>query len=420
MPIAPEEQAFLQRIQARPDDDGPRLILADWLDERGDPRGEFIRLQCALARLPAEDPRHQPLADRERALRDAYEAEWIRPLGGLVVSCEYRRGLVEIVSLEEARFLEVAPELFRLAPVRRVRLLEAGPRFADLIRSPLLARVRELDLCSNYLGNGGANLLSRCEHLARLAVLDLGFNNVSDRGVRALVDSPNLRGLRALRLNDNNLAGAAAARALAASPYLTNLRALDLSGNEISGAGMSALADGEALRQLRSLGIHANRIADAGAEALARSPLLTRMLEAQPALDLRRNGIGPVGARALADSPRLANLEVLKLGGNPIGNAGLQALAAARHLRRLRELDLGDCRVGDPGVRALARSHLLATLTRVSLLENVLRSETVAALEEASFAVDWRRPALDLVVDPTLVLLSRRRQRRLPPGARPT
>src|SRR2546422_761256 len=42
---------FLRAICAHPDDDGPRLVYADWLDERGDPRGEFIRVQCGLAKL---------------------------------------------------------------------------------------------------------------------------------------------------------------------------------------------------------------------------------------------------------------------------------------------------------------------------------------------------------------------------------
>ena len=42
--ITPEE--FIQEILANQDDDTPRLIFADWLEERGDPRGEFIRVQC--------------------------------------------------------------------------------------------------------------------------------------------------------------------------------------------------------------------------------------------------------------------------------------------------------------------------------------------------------------------------------------
>jgi uncharacterized protein (TIGR02996 family) len=37
-------EAFLQAIIDDPDDDTPRLIFADWLDENGEPeRAEFIR-----------------------------------------------------------------------------------------------------------------------------------------------------------------------------------------------------------------------------------------------------------------------------------------------------------------------------------------------------------------------------------------
>lgn len=44
-----EFQSFLQSIIATPEDDTPRLIFADWLEEHGDSdRAEFIRLQCEL------------------------------------------------------------------------------------------------------------------------------------------------------------------------------------------------------------------------------------------------------------------------------------------------------------------------------------------------------------------------------------
>jgi uncharacterized protein (TIGR02996 family) len=43
--------ALLAAIRAAPDDDAPRLVYADWLDEHGHPeRAEFIRLQVQLAR----------------------------------------------------------------------------------------------------------------------------------------------------------------------------------------------------------------------------------------------------------------------------------------------------------------------------------------------------------------------------------
>jgi len=44
-----DEAAFLAAIEAAPADALPRLVYADWLEERGDSRAEFLRLQQQLA-----------------------------------------------------------------------------------------------------------------------------------------------------------------------------------------------------------------------------------------------------------------------------------------------------------------------------------------------------------------------------------
>lgn len=48
--VSASEQDLLAAIHAAPEDDAPRLVYADWLVEREDPRGELINLQIALAR----------------------------------------------------------------------------------------------------------------------------------------------------------------------------------------------------------------------------------------------------------------------------------------------------------------------------------------------------------------------------------
>jgi uncharacterized protein (TIGR02996 family) len=48
---------LIRAIIEDPDDDGPRLVYADFLDERNDPRGELIRVQCERATLAEDDPR---------------------------------------------------------------------------------------------------------------------------------------------------------------------------------------------------------------------------------------------------------------------------------------------------------------------------------------------------------------------------
>jgi uncharacterized protein (TIGR02996 family) len=63
------EESFLAAIYESPDDDAPRLVYADWLAERGDPRGEFIHLQCKAAAGPLrsiDEKRMRSLARRHR------------------------------------------------------------------------------------------------------------------------------------------------------------------------------------------------------------------------------------------------------------------------------------------------------------------------------------------------------------------
>src|SRR5882757_4134409 len=94
-----DAEAFLQRIRAYPDDDAPRLIFADWLDEQGtteaSDRAEFIRVQVALAQLPPDDPRRPALLLAARELETAYKLVWDAPFAGLASNLIYRRGFVD-------------------------------------------------------------------------------------------------------------------------------------------------------------------------------------------------------------------------------------------------------------------------------------------------------------------------------------
>jgi uncharacterized protein (TIGR02996 family) len=89
------DDAFLQAILDAPDDDTPRLVYADWLEEHAEPeRAEFIRVQCRLARTPEGDPRRQVLEARERELLDRQD-EWLGRLRSPLLHWKFRRGLVD-------------------------------------------------------------------------------------------------------------------------------------------------------------------------------------------------------------------------------------------------------------------------------------------------------------------------------------
>jgi uncharacterized protein (TIGR02996 family) len=49
--MSSEEAAFLAVLKANPADDIARLVYADWLDDRCDPRSRYVRLVCALASM---------------------------------------------------------------------------------------------------------------------------------------------------------------------------------------------------------------------------------------------------------------------------------------------------------------------------------------------------------------------------------
>src|SRR4051795_7636039 len=96
-----DDDAFLRAIIDNPDDDVPRLVYADYLDEHGDPeRAEFIRAQCAVERLPPSDPECDRLYDRSEDLLAANRERWLGPIDEFVDSAKFRRVFVHHVSLD--------------------------------------------------------------------------------------------------------------------------------------------------------------------------------------------------------------------------------------------------------------------------------------------------------------------------------
>ncbi len=367
--IITDEQPFLDAIFARYHHDAPRLVYADFLEEAGDPeRAELVRVQIALAHLSNDHPRRPELANRQAELLATHAARWTDHLKHLVAGVEYRRGVPDSVSMYAGAFLSDGEELFRLARVCRLRLLEAARVMPKLIHCPLLGRVQELDLCGNDLGNGGVNLLSRSPFLKDLRVLDLGFNGADDVGVWALSRSAGFPNLAVLMLNDNGHITAQGVKSLVESPFFTGLQELDIAGNDISDGGIRAIATGRAFPHLHTLRLKGNHIGDEGAAILAHSALLVRMLQHTPRLELRENAIGPAGAVALASSPLLARCETLDLSGNYLADRGFAALAASPYFGRLHTLRIGGNQITDAGVAA-ARNALPALMARLRLLD---------------------------------------------------
>jgi uncharacterized protein (TIGR02996 family) len=70
------EHAFLEEILAHPKDETTRLVYADWLEEQGDLRAEFLRLEVAMKREPTKWKRDS-LRKRLRKMREGIDLEWV-------------------------------------------------------------------------------------------------------------------------------------------------------------------------------------------------------------------------------------------------------------------------------------------------------------------------------------------------------
>src|SRR5262245_47166997 len=108
--------SFLKAIVENPADDTPRVIYADWLEEHGEhDRAEFIRDQCALAKLAENDQRRPGLERRSEGLLGKHAGEWLKPLPEWAVRepPEWRRGFVAVVRAKAEDYLRGAEELLR-------------------------------------------------------------------------------------------------------------------------------------------------------------------------------------------------------------------------------------------------------------------------------------------------------------------
>src|SRR5438552_4090698 len=293
---------FLRPILAEPDADGPRLVYADWLEEQGQTeRAEFIRVQCARAKLPADDPRSATLREREKVLLEQHRLEWSAPLSGLAAGWEFVRGFPDRIRIEARVFLARADALFDAVPLRHVEFHDVQNLLPRLCKSPHLGRLMGIKIAASRLGNAVAKALAHSHCLEPLQQLHLGRNQIGDDGAHALASAANFGRLMALDLSDNNI-GPAGAAALAASPHLSALQSLNLRVNPIGSAGAQAL-----LTSTRLAGLTKLNLAHAQLDFSALEPLAHAVDGPQfSALDLADNELGDLGVQMLVRSPHLA------------------------------------------------------------------------------------------------------------------
>lgn len=230
-----DHDALLRAIGEQPEEDTPRLMYADWLDENDEPeRADFVRNQIELARPGLSAADRFPLVRKNVYYFNNWVPRWKAELPRFdgVAWGDFNRGLIEEVQAEsEARVVNHAAAIFGVPGVHVVRLrrLRNG---AALARLAHVARLRALKMVSARAGTAAVRALLASPHLGRLNVLDLHGNDTND-AVAADLAAGSFPDLAELWLGSNAITDAGAL-ALANSPHLPTLRLLDLRGNRVA------------------------------------------------------------------------------------------------------------------------------------------------------------------------------------------
>ncbi len=371
-----------------PDDLAAHAAYADLLMERGDPRGEFIRVQLALEDPNLSQQERQQLRRREQELQGRHGRDW---LGGLAPHLldqqgvperrrrtdrawhfQFARGWLDSVhgwylGVEAARAF--ARSLPPLRLFRRLTIEESafeppgeftpGPDVPDDTSYPALyalghgvtfpnLRVLQVGVRPEDVTHGAFDRTAWAEgvvdmiaRLPRVEELYLFANEVPTERLFAL---PNLTRLHVLEIHHR---AEYALEVLAANPGLGRLTHLlihpggfpydDAPGFRVD--QVRAVAQSPHLLNLSHLRVLLLGIGDAGCEVLATSGILKRL----KTLDLRHGTVTDAGARALAACPDVANLELLDLSDNALTHDGIRALeAAGARLAAHHQHDAGD------------------------------------------------------------------------------
>lgn len=267
---------LLAGVIAAPDDDAPRLAYAAWLRAQGDPRGEYIDVQCRLARQRPDPQRRQELAGRERELGKSLRKAFAAEIKKVADHWEIRRGFIDEIRADAGKLLAGWQPLFATHPIRRLTLRSVTvDHVRALVATGVIGRLVNLGL-HGKLGAKGARVLAEAPDLAAIRKLNLAGCRLGDDGVAALLASPHL-GCTQLTLREDDMTDEGA-QALAGAPALARCRALFLARNRLGDEAVAALAGSAHLAGLEQLGIGGNEdITGEGIEHLLAPGLFPRM-----------------------------------------------------------------------------------------------------------------------------------------------
>jgi uncharacterized protein (TIGR02996 family) len=387
-----EATGFFEQIRAHPEDDAPRLVYADWLDEHGDgPRAAFIRVPIERARLPRWDGRQVALRVRESALLTEHGEAWRKELPTLdrVVWGGFRRGFVATAEFHAFSALGWnAKAVWDAAPIELVRV--RWPRRDEPTGSiPPVPHLRELSITRRLVDADDMVRLAEAPVLSTLHTLTIDDASIGPDAFRRLCRSPHVKGLRALRVPKNAI-GNGGVRVLAETDPMPGLAELDLSERGIYGRygedpivdaeGVAALAAWPGLARLHTLTLNGDDAGLEGLVALLMSPHAVGLKH----LGLRENNLDGDALQAFGVARAGLMLETLDVGMNNLQLGGADRLAGAPCLRELKILNVDQCEIGLADIRKLFKAPFMGSLRVLNADFNSMGTKGLSALLKAS------------------------------------
>jgi uncharacterized protein (TIGR02996 family) len=328
-----DRRALMAAIIANPDEDTPRLALADWLQEHGTApdraRAEFIRLQVQLTRT-------KPGKARDKLTTEAFKLEvqhrftWLMPLLEVDPRLDgegiaFRRGLLAYLFFDTSAFLSktvrsTLPDALAAVGVESLCFFSPTKRISDFVSAPALrwgARLQYPGPDDAMLAAVGA--ATECAHLSELKFDEV---SITDAGLKAFAASTGTARLRTVHIST--------------SGSLTQKKP------KFTAAGVLALLHSDRLPRLDTLEL------DTGTSRFDLGPLF-----ADPALQ-RLTKLWLDSRTPLADvvaSPHLTNLSVLVLLNTQVAPEAVEKLVGPA-FAKLNEVFL---RTRDPLPAATAK-----------------------------------------------------------------
>jgi uncharacterized protein (TIGR02996 family) len=226
---------LMAAIEANPGDLDTRLVLADWLIERGDPWGQLIATQHAIEHLPraGAGSRRDELDRQELVLRFKHAARLWGELGEMIVDDQTQKYASDLVGatwesgfIHEAVIDRAEPRTFPLL-VRALATLDIG---------------RLLHVLYLVSGDWGHMLSAlgdyRWPHLRALTITQSSGRHDASRAVPALAGMPAVEHLMVMDTSNTD----ALAEAIARAPFAPRLRMLVMGRAQLTSAGIAALA----------------------------------------------------------------------------------------------------------------------------------------------------------------------------------